>query len=120
MDQGIIQATKLKFRKRQISQMDKGVSKTGSQILKDISILDAIFWISRSWDEIEITTIEKCFAKAGFKVDSDMILTDDEGNINESDNDDDDDDIPLRIVQMSRDLFGCEFKELYKIDAAKK
>jgi hypothetical protein len=46
MDQGIIQATKLKFRKRQISQMDKGVSKTGSQILKDISILDAIFWIT--------------------------------------------------------------------------
>jgi hypothetical protein len=93
MDQGIIQATKLKFRKRQISQMDKGESKTGSQILKDISILDAIFWISRSWDEIEITTIEKCFAKAGFKVDSDMILTDDEGNINESDNDDDDDEL---------------------------
>jgi len=82
MDQGIIQATKLKFRKRQISQMDKCESKTGSQILKDISILDAIFWISRSWDEIEITTIEKCFAKAGFKVDSDMISTDDEGNIN--------------------------------------
>ena len=51
MDQGIIQATKLKFRKRQLqfmlSQMDKGESKTGTQILKDIYILDAIFWISR-------------------------------------------------------------------------
>jgi hypothetical protein len=43
MDQGIIQATKLKFRKRQLqfmlSQMDKGESKTGTQILKDISSL---------------------------------------------------------------------------------
>ena len=75
MDQGIIQATKLKFRKCQfqfmISQMDKSESKTGSQILKDISILDTIFWISRSWDEVEITRIEKCFAKAGFKVNID-------------------------------------------------
>ena len=53
------------------------------------------------------------------KLDLRLISIDDEGNINESDNDDDDD-IPLRVVQMSRDLFGCEFKELYKIDAAKK
>jgi hypothetical protein len=65
--------------------MDKGESKTGTQILKDISVLDAIFWISRSWDEVEIATIEKCFAKAGFKVNSDMVSTDDERNINESD-----------------------------------
>ena len=47
MDQGIIQATKLKFRKKQlqfmIQQMEKHESKTGSQILKDISLLDAIF-----------------------------------------------------------------------------
>jgi hypothetical protein len=102
MDQGIIQATKLKFRKRQLqfmlSQMDKGESKTGTQILKDISVLDAIFWISRSWDEVEITTIEKCFAKAGFKVNSDMVSTDDERNINESDNDDDDD-RPLELYK---------------------
>lgn len=109
----------MKFRKRQlqfmISQMDKSESNTGSQILKDISILDAIFWISRSWDEI--TTIQKCFAKAGFKINSDMVSTDDEGN--ESDNDDvvdDDDDIPLRVIQMSKDLFGCNFKELCTID----
>ena len=51
------------------------------------------------------------------KLDLRLISTDDEGNINESDNDDDDDDdIPLRVVQMSRDLFGCEFKVLCKID----
>jgi hypothetical protein len=68
-----------------------------------------------SVDEVEITTIEKCFAKAGFKVNSYMVSTDDERNINESDNDDDDD-RPLRVVQMSRDLFGCEFKELCQID----
>jgi len=40
--------------------------------------------------------------------------TEDEGNVNESD-DDDDDDIPLSVVQMTIDLFGCEYKEMCKI-----
>jgi len=30
--------------------------------------------------------------------------------------DDDDDDIPLNVVKMARDMFGCEFKELVEID----
>jgi len=46
MDQGIIQAVKLKYRKKQlqrvISLMDKHPSMTGSQLLKQVTVLDAI------------------------------------------------------------------------------
>jgi hypothetical protein len=55
MDQGIIQRVKLKYRKKKlqflIKQMDK-CSKTGSEILIDINILRAIFWIKISWNEV--------------------------------------------------------------------
>jgi hypothetical protein len=55
MDQEIIQFEKLKYRKKQLQflnkQMDK-CSKTGSEILKDINILKAIFWINKSWNEV--------------------------------------------------------------------
>ena len=67
-----------------------------------------------------MTTIQKCFRKAGF---SDMILSKpDHTDKNENNDDDDnrdydnDDDIPLRVIQMSREIFGCEFQELVYID----
>jgi len=61
MDQGIIQTGKLKFRKRQlqhiISELEKDKSKCGSELLKTINILQAIYWINRSWQEVESSTI---------------------------------------------------------------
>ena len=52
MDQDIIQAAaKLKYRKRQlqyvISEMDQNVHMCGTELLKQMSVLDAIFWIRR-------------------------------------------------------------------------
>ena len=52
MDQGVIQAFKLKYRKRQLqhvtNQMDLCQGKTGTDLLKEISILDTVYWISGS------------------------------------------------------------------------
>lgn len=112
MDQGIIQTVKLKFRKRQlkfvINQMEKS-DKSGSELLKEINVLKTIFWVSSSWNEVDPSTIQKCFARCGF----DFQAT----SVNEGDNDDDeDDDIPLSIVRMSNELFGCPFKDLVNID----
>ena len=71
MDQGVIQALKLKYRKRQlqfmIAQMDKEKTLTGAEILKKISVLEAIYWINRSWREVEASTIEKGFRRCGFQ-----------------------------------------------------
>ncbi|XP_069102038.1 tigger transposable element-derived protein 4-like [Argopecten irradians] len=70
MDQGIIQAMKLKYRKRQlqylIAQMDRQKRLTGSQLLKHITILGVIYWVSSAWTDVDSSTITKCFSKAGF------------------------------------------------------
>lgn len=50
MDQGIIQTLKPKFRNRQLKKMVREMdhrSKSGSEILKNISLLDAIYWIGK-------------------------------------------------------------------------
>lgn len=116
MDQGIIQALKLKYRSRQlsfiVSQMERN-DKVGSQVLKEISILDAIYWINGSWKEVNPTTIQKCFAKCGFKQisDSDVVISE-----CDSDDNDDDDEVPLAVLRMSHDLFGCDYSELVELD----
>ena len=112
MDQGIIQCVKLKYRKKQlqflIKQMDK-CSKTGSEILKDINILRAIFWINKSWNEVEITTIFKCFHRCGFNFH-------DSESVSEEDNFDEDDEVPLSVLKLSRDVFGIDYNELHDLD----
>ena len=72
MDQSINQTLKLKYRKRQLQhvlvemdQKQKSV-KTGPQILKEITVLQAINWIHRAWNETDPSTIQKCFKLAGF------------------------------------------------------
>jgi hypothetical protein len=68
MDQGIIQTTKLKSCKKQllymIREMEKNKELCGSDILKKILILDAIYWVAKSWEEVEKSTIVKCFRKS--------------------------------------------------------
>ncbi|XP_069102035.1 tigger transposable element-derived protein 4-like [Argopecten irradians] len=112
MDQGIIQSTKLKFRKRQlkhmVKEMDRNATVCGSDILKQINILDAIYWLKNSWTEVEEHTIKRCFEKAGLKQ-----IQGPEVDNEHSDNNDDDDDIPLAAIKMVKDVFGCTFKECF-------
>ena len=114
MDQGIIQTLKLKFRKKQLkfvlNQINKS-EKSGSEILKEISILNAIYWVDSAWQEVEGLTIQKCFSRCGFDLNSS----------GPSDVHDDyefgpEDDIPLKVVKLSQELFGCDFKDLTEID----
>ena len=114
MDQGIIQAMKLKFHKRQsrkiLAEMEKHKDMCGSELLKQITVLDAIYWVKNSWDEVESSTIVKCFAKCGFK------FSDSESVDSEVETPDIDEDIPLRLVSLANELFGCEFSELVEIE----
>ncbi|KAG1681435.1 Tigger transposable element-derived protein 4 [Nymphon striatum] len=123
MDQGIIHTTKLKFRKRQLlhltKEMDRQPAASGTVLLKQISILDAIYWLKNSWTEVEESTIQKCFSRCGFGIDDqelgDELQRDMNTGVCES-NVDDDDNIPLAAVKLSLDLFGCSFRELSQID----
>ena len=71
MDQGIIQATKLKYRKLQLRKMivamEKDKTICASQLLKEVDVLQAIYWIKQAWDDVKAETIQKCFINCGFK-----------------------------------------------------
>ncbi|XP_033747074.1 tigger transposable element-derived protein 4-like [Pecten maximus] len=117
MDQGIIQAVKLKYRKRQLQHILTNMARhkimTGSQLLKQISILDAIYWVNRAWNQVETDTIVKCFSAAGFTTPEpvpDQLEDDEEDEETEEDN------VPLEVIRLSMDLFGVGFLELADID----
>ena len=88
MDQGIIQALKLKFYKQQsqciISKMEKSPL-SGTDLLKEVTVLDTIYWINRAWKDITSTCIKRCFKKCGFDKVGEQPLE------NGSDNEEDDD-----------------------------
>ena len=71
MDQGIIQATKLKYRKLQLRKMIVAMEKNNaicaSQLLKEVDVLQAIYWFKQAWDDVKAETIQKCFKNCGFK-----------------------------------------------------
>ncbi|XP_060587924.1 tigger transposable element-derived protein 6-like [Ruditapes philippinarum] len=108
MDQGIIQTPKLKYRKKQLQHILVKVdssNKVGSQLLKEISVLDAIYWIDAAWRDIKAKTIVKCFPSEPVE------------SVNADGNDDsDDDEVPLNVLKLSHDLFGCEFKDLINLE----
>ena len=132
MDQGIIQTVKLKYRKRQLqhvlAEMEVCATKTGSQILKDITILQAIYWINSAWKEVKVETIQKCFAISGFNMNSDgddsvtaeNVSADSESGSEASASSNDffneEDNFPLAVHRMAHELFDCEFCELLQLD----
>ena len=67
-DAGIIQATKMHYRKlllrNVLFRMDEAAC--ASDLAKSVNILDAIMWLKSAWDSVKPTTIQKCFARCGF------------------------------------------------------
>jgi len=100
LDLGIIRAFKARYRKHLIrsliAKMDSCTTVT--VLTRSLSVLDAIFWIAKSWDETSAITISKCFAAAGFCVTPPE--TDDEDL-------DDDDNFPIADL-MKRSLLKID------------
>ena len=101
LDLGIIRAFKARYRKHMmkfvITKIDS--STECSSLTKDVSLLDAVHWISKSWNETKDTTIKACFRDTGFPLGNPTDVSAQE------DPDEDDDDIPLsellRVVRQS-------------------
>ena len=77
--------------------------------MKQVNVLDAIYWVKHSWDEVEQSTIVKCFKKCGFGSDNTSSESDESAQ-------DFNEDIPLHLVRLAHQLFGCEFSELVEIE----
>ena len=73
MDQGVIQALKLKFRKKQLrnilQNLETNKEMTGPELLKATNVLQAIYWVDQSWRDVQSSTITKCFRKCGIGAD---------------------------------------------------
>ena len=96
-----------------VYEMDNYPEKSGPQLLKQISILDAIYWVTAAWDEVQEDTITKCFAKCGFEF-KDPSTTPPASEAEDAE--DESDNYPVIIHKLASELFGCEFSELPKID----
>lgn len=76
LDQGIIQAFKLRYRKMQMQKLVSQMSQasTVSTLTKSLTVLDAINWTDLSVKQVNKSTVQKCFVKAGFKVSLNFIF----------------------------------------------
>ena len=70
LDQGIIKNFKANYRKHLVRHLIAKLSSEAqfSSESIDISVLDAIYWIERSWNEVSVKCIKNCFSKAGFNI----------------------------------------------------
>lgn len=83
LDQGIIQNFKMLYRsyliKRLLTCIDSGNSL--QEMEKNITIANALIWVSVAWRNLSPTTIKKCFIKAGFMCNIDFDDFEEEDNI---------------------------------------
>lgn len=69
MDQGIISQIKRLSKKLMLRQIISQIEKNSGSVMemiKELTILDAIRWLSDSWEKVDPSSIEKCFARSGF------------------------------------------------------
>ncbi|XP_069142245.1 tigger transposable element-derived protein 6-like [Argopecten irradians] len=98
LNQGIIRAFKARYLSKMMKSLVAEIDRVDNvtELCKQISVLDDLFWIRDAWSETRPDTIQKCFALSGFcKTDA-----------REDDNDDDeegDDDIPLaKLMRITK------------------
>ncbi|XP_041364109.1 tigger transposable element-derived protein 6-like [Gigantopelta aegis] len=97
LDQGIIRAFKARYRRHMLRYLVTRIDVVGnaSDLCKQLTLLDAIHWISQAWNEMKPNMISKCFSVAGFSPTDESVLEDD-----------DDDDIPLS--RLARELVTAD------------
>ncbi|CAH1244025.1 TIGD4 [Branchiostoma lanceolatum] len=118
LGQGVIHSFKLNYRKRQLRRVlqerQKHREASGEQLAREVSVLEAVQWVSSAWQEVPQRTIQTCFRKAGFVWRMSGIAEPEEDTGEAEDltyNRD-----PAGADQLTQELFGCKFDELSLID----
>ena len=67
LDLGIIQNFKVNYRKLLLRFVILKIDEceTAAEVIKSVSILQAVRWVAQAWEEVKEETILKCFRKAG-------------------------------------------------------
>ena len=79
LDARIIRNFKLKYRKKLLKLVISRISDNvkATNIIQEVDVLKAIFWIKSAWGEVSEETVANCFIKRGFrKSQPDVRLTD--------------------------------------------
>ena len=68
-DQGIIELTERGFKNRLLDfimeQMDEDSESTAPQLVRKVTLLNAILWLDEAWKDLPATTITKCWRRGG-------------------------------------------------------
>ena len=76
MDQGVIRSLKVRYRTKVVQKMIEVID--GNKSLPNISVLNAVKILVKSWDEVTDKTVQNCFKKAGFcEIEEDDAVSDD-------------------------------------------
>ena len=110
LDQGIIQAFKLQYRKQQyrhiVMEMER-TEKNGPEIMGSVNILQAIMWADQAWKAVTPMTITKCFKKVGFQTESTQ---------EEEQRGEEEDATPRQFNRLANEITGVEFSDLPTIE----
>lgn len=100
LDQGIIQSFKTNYRKEVVRQF---LSDMEQNTPTKINVLDAMWMITKAWNNVTKKTISNCFKKSGFKAEE---------------QEEDVTDVPTNWEEVSEalDLQGMEFEEFVSFD----
>jgi hypothetical protein len=77
------------------------------EAVEHVDSVDAFSYQSNSWNDLDNSTIQKCFKRCGFIHQENV----------ENNTDNESDDVPLIVLQMANDLFGISYKNLVEIDS---
>lgn len=112
MDEEVIQVAKLKFRVLQLRHIIRKMviekDKAGPELLKDTSLLDAIYWVHQAWHDVDAANIVRCFFKAGFKVSESFHDNDTGGRMA--------DDMEI-VDQLCQDVLGISIYDFADLDS---
>lgn len=86
LDQGVIETVKRFYRKflveRIVSEIFESKSEdSATELCRKVTVLDAIEWIIQSWEKVKVSTIAKCFHKAGFSIPNMPAIENDDSDI---------------------------------------
>ena len=65
----IIKAVKSGYRKRLLQKILVCINscKSPDELIKSVSALDALQWVSKAWDDVKPETVQNCFVRCGFQ-----------------------------------------------------
>ena len=107
--------------------MERSKEKDCSQLLKEINVLKAIYWIKQAWNDVKCNTIVKCFKKCRFVDNTAENVAEElfgtildelcEINANNEESDDDNDDNEINFNLVVKKVLNHSINELIEAES---